>query len=100
MSKKEIRDWILPIFFSTKGGKSRIIILELLLERPYNINAISIKTGLSYKNVQYHIEILEKHGFLSRTDGDFIKLFLISDKLIENISSFREIIQNPYWRLN
>jgi len=43
----------------------RFMIVELLLEKPLHINAISIALGMERRLVTYHLEMLEESGFLT-----------------------------------
>ena len=54
------------LFAGSRGGYNRIRIIELLKERPHNINQLSDALGLEYKGVQHHISMLEKNNLVTR----------------------------------
>ena len=43
------------LFAGSRGGDNRMKIIDLLKERPYNINQLSESLGLDYKAIQHHI---------------------------------------------
>ena len=52
------------VFATTRGGPTRIKIVEMLLSRPYNVNQISKNLKMDYKTVQHHIRILEENKII------------------------------------
>nr|MDP8941577.1 winged helix-turn-helix domain-containing protein [Thermoproteota archaeon] len=46
------------LFAGSKGGDNRIKIIELLKERPYNMNQLAEKLNLDYKAIKHHIAVL------------------------------------------
>ena len=85
------------LFAGSKGGDNRIRIIDLLRERPYNINQLAEALGLDYKAIRHHIMILEKNNLVSKMGQKYGVLYFISNYLEANIESFNEIrskIQN------
>jgi DNA-binding transcriptional ArsR family regulator len=75
----------------TRGGITRIKILILLRERPYNTNQLSEALGLDYKAIQHHLNVLEKNNLVTRQGEKYGVLFFISNYLEVNIETFDEI---------
>ena len=85
------------LFAGSKGGDNRIRIIDLLRERPYNINQLAEILGLDYKAIRHHIMVLEKSNLVSKMGQKYGVLYFISNYLEANIESFKEIrskIQN------
>jgi DNA-binding transcriptional ArsR family regulator len=85
------------LFAGSKGGDNRIRIIDLLRERPYNINQLAEALGLDYKAIRHHIMVLEKSNLVSKMGQKYGVLYFISNYLEANIESFNEIrskIQN------
>ncbi len=85
------------LFAGSKGGDNRIRIVDLLRERPYNINQLAEALGLDYKAIRHHIMVLEKSNLVSKMGQKYGVLYFISNYLEANIESFNEIrskIQN------
>jgi DNA-binding transcriptional ArsR family regulator len=79
------------LFAGSKGGHNRIKIIDLLKERPYNINQLAEALGLDYKAVQHHITVLEKNNLVGKMGEKYGILYFISNYLEVNIEAFNEI---------
>ena len=79
------------LFAGSKGGDNRIKIVDLLKERPYNINQLAEVLGLDYKAVQHHITVLEKNNLVGKMGEKYGILYFISNYLEVNIEAFNEI---------
>jgi predicted transcriptional regulator len=79
------------LFGGSKGAQNRIRIIELLKERPSNINQLSESLGLNYKGVQHHISVLEKNNLIIKTGEKYGALYFISNYLEHNLQVYEEI---------
>jgi DNA-binding transcriptional ArsR family regulator len=79
------------LFAGSRGGENRIRIIDLIKERPYNVNQLAEAIGIDYKAVQHHIGVLEKNNMITRTGEKYGVLYFISNYLEANIESFREV---------
>src|ERR671923_2019712 len=79
------------LFAGSKGGDNRIKIIDLLKERPYNINQLAEALRLDYKAIQHHIVVLEKNNLVSKTGEKYGILYFISNYLEANIEAFNMI---------
>jgi DNA-binding transcriptional ArsR family regulator len=79
------------LFAGSKGGHNRIKIIDLLKERPYNINQLAEVLGLDYKAVQHHITVLEKNNLVGKMGEKYGILYFISNYLEVNIEAFNEV---------
>ena len=91
MSDPNARRLLWYLFAGSKGGVNRIRIIELLKERPYNINQLAEALGLDYKAIQHHIIVLEKNNLVGKIGEKYGILYFISNYLEANIESFNEI---------
>lgn len=55
---------LLSLIAGRSGGKTTSRIIDLILKQPLNKNRIAKILNLDYKTVQYHINILEAHGYI------------------------------------
>jgi predicted transcriptional regulator len=77
----------------TRGGMSRIRIIGLLRERPYNMNNISKSTGLDYKTVQHHIKVLLNEKIITSDDTRrYGSMYFLSPLFEQNMYLFDEIM--------
>lgn len=54
----------------TRGGPSRIRILELLRRSPHNPNQLALALGVDYRTIRHHLRILEQNGLIRRPVGN------------------------------
>jgi DNA-binding transcriptional ArsR family regulator len=79
------------LFAGSRGGENRIRIIDLLKERPYNMNQLAEVMGVDYKAVQHHIGVLEKNNMVTKTGEKYGVLYFISNYLEVNIEAFNEV---------
>jgi len=79
------------LFAGSKGGLNRIKIIDLIKEKPYNINQLAESLGLDYKAVQHHISVLEKNNLVTRLGEKYGVLYFFSNYLESNIEAFNEV---------
>ena len=85
----ELKQWIYPMFFSTKAGANRILIVNSISVEPKKIRTIANETKMSYYHVKYNVGLLEKKGFLIKTDKEYLisQKFLDSYYILNNITN-------------
>ena len=76
------------LFAGSRGGNNRIKIIDLLKERPYNMNQLAEALGLDYKAIQQHIVVLEKNNLVSKIGEKYGVVYFISNYLEVNIDAF------------
>lgn len=80
-------------FFKGLGDKSRLAILETLLEEEKTVADIVKLTGLSQPNVSGHLACLLECGLVQRQrDGQWVVYSVTSDQVPEIISLMRTIV--------
>jgi predicted transcriptional regulator len=79
------------LFAGSRGGDNRMKIIELLKERPYNINQLSESLKLDYKAIQHHISVLQKNNVITKMGEKYGVLYFISNYFEANIEAFNEI---------
>lgn len=79
------------LFGGSKGAPNRIRIINILRERPSNINQLSESLNLDYKAVQHHISTLEKNNLIIKAGEKYGVLYFISDYLQHNLAAYDEI---------
>lgn len=82
------------VLAGTRGGITRINILELLRKRPYNVNQLHDKLKLDYKTIQHHIKVLNDSNIITSDEKKkYGSLYFLSPLLEENIHLFDEILE-------
>ncbi len=79
------------LFASTRGAATRIRIVKLLRNQPYNANQMSTNLSLDYKAIKHHLKILEKNNLLGKFEAHYGASYYLSVLLEENQDIFDEI---------
>ena len=76
----------------TRGGPNRLHILYILSSRPYNANQLAKKTGLDYKTIKHHLEILVENGLVRVSEeARYGELYYLTDFAKTKIKIFKDI---------
>jgi DNA-binding transcriptional ArsR family regulator len=89
---RDTRRLLLYVFTSTRGGYTRLQIINLLSEKPMNTNQLAFEIGLDYKAVQHHLETLEKNNLVTKVGEKYGATFHLSNYLEANILALDEAI--------
>jgi len=79
------------VFATTRGGPTRVKIVELLLKRPYNMHQISKELNLDYKTVQHHIKILTENRIITPEEKKYGTIYFPSAMFNDVKNIFEEI---------
>ena len=83
------------ILAGTRGGYSRIRIIEALIERPFNANQLSEKLEMDYRTIRHHLKVLTDNNVLARPAGDaYGSMYFLSGMMEKHIGTFKEIKGN------
>jgi DNA-binding transcriptional ArsR family regulator len=77
----------------TRGGVTRIEIIKLLRERPYNTNQLHEKLNLDYKTIQHHMRMLMNGNIVTTGEGKkYGSMYFLSPLFEANQGLFDEIL--------
>ncbi len=88
-SRERLYYWLLT---ATKGGPTRLRLLELLSGHPMNARQLSISAALDYKTVQHHLGVLYSNGFVEVQGSGYGKTYFVSEEF-DSKKSFVEKIR-------
>ena len=97
---RETRKLLLYLFTGTKGGYTRLRIIMLLTERPFNTHQLSKELGLDYKAIQHHMRVLEKNNLVIKVGEKYGAMFHLSNFLEINIRALDEAIEKLERKMN
>ena len=77
----------------TRGGPNRLHILYILSARPHNANQLTKETGLDYKTVKHHLEILEENGLvIVSKEKKYGEMYRLTEFSKEKMKLFEKIM--------
>ena len=80
------------LLLGQQGWENRIKIIDLLNERPYNINQMAKKLDLNYRTIKHHIDILMDHKLVSASEmGTYGEVYFLSPQLENNINLYENL---------
>ena len=97
---RQTRKLLMYLFTSTRGGFTRLKIIMLLLDQPYNTHQLSLEMNLDYKAVQHHMKVLEKNNMVIKIGEKYGAIFHLSNFLEINIRALDEAIEKLDRKLN
>ena len=97
---RQTKRLLLYLFTGTKGGYTRLRIVMLLAEQPYNTHQLAKEMDLDYKAVQHHMKVLEKNNLVNRIGEKYGAIFHLSNFLEINIRALDEVIEKLDRKLN
>lgn len=76
----------------TRGGPNRLQILYILSLGPSNANQLTKETGLDYKTVKHHLEILVENGLVKTSkENKYGELYYLTDFAKTKLKVFEKI---------
>ncbi len=79
------------VFAGSRGGATRVRIINALLDRPHNTNELARRLDLDYKSVEYQLRVLLKHVYVVTSGPDYGRLYEPSKNLVAAFEEFQAI---------
>ena len=80
-SRTRVLYWLLN---ASRGGPTRIRILNVLNSKPMNTRKLAMELSLDYKTIQGHVELLIENGIIYTPKSGYGQVFFISPEWEEN----------------
>ena len=81
------------ILAGMKGGPTRIRIMKLILDRPFNMNQLKNELNLDYKTIQHHIKILEDNKIIVSNEKKYGTIYFPTQLFEKYKEIFYEIVE-------
>ncbi len=83
----------------TRGGENRARIIQLLRERPSNLNQIAKQLDLEYRAIQHHVEVLRRNSLVIASGERYGLTYFLSPWLEKHIGIFDEICRKLSFKI-
>jgi len=80
------------VFAGTKGGLTRIKIIKLLKERPYNSHQLCKEMKVDYRTILHHIKVLVDNEFIACEGKKYGEVFFLTEMFESEIKTYDEIL--------
>jgi len=97
---RQTRKLLLYLFTGTRGGFTRLKIVTLLIEKPYNTHQLAKELGLDYKAAQHNLKVLMKNNLVTKVGEKYGAIFLLSNFLEMNIRALDDALDKLEIKLN
>ena len=97
---RDARRLLMYVFTGTRGGYTRLRIILLLSDRPFNTNQLASEMGLDYKAIQHHLTVLEKNNLVTKVGEKYGAIFHLSNYLEANIMALDDVATKLERKLN
>ena len=97
---RQTKKLLLYLFSGTRGGFTRLKIISLLIERPYNTHQLAKKLELDYKAIQHHMKVLMKNNLITKVGDKYGAIFHLSNFLEFNIRALDDVFDKLEKKLN
>jgi len=87
----ELRGLLWFLLGGTRGGLSRARIIDMIRERPWNVNQIANQLGLQYKAVQHHVKVLLRSSLVVPSGDKYGTVYSLSPWMSGHMEIFDEI---------
>jgi DNA-binding transcriptional ArsR family regulator len=87
-SLKYLLGWLIA---GTRGGVTRVKILEALKDKPQNANQFATLLDMDYKTIRHHLDILVKNHLITSVGDKYGVTYFLSQLMEDNYNLFEEI---------
>lgn len=81
------------VLASSRGGPTRVRIVQELADRPRNANELAERLELDYTTVRHHLDVLMENNVLERPTDGYGAVYLFTDQAEANWDTIEEIIE-------
>ncbi|ABP96110.1 MULTISPECIES: winged helix-turn-helix domain-containing protein [Metallosphaera] len=92
--RRQVKKLFIFLFLASRGGNTRIRIVNALLKSPLNANQLSNLLSLDYKTVQHHLDVLMENMIITREGSGYGALYKPSKSFMMYIDVFNELISD------
>lgn len=80
------------VLASSRGGQTRVRILQALEQRPRNANELATELDLDYTTIRHHLDVLMENNILRRSGDEYAAVYLFTEQVEANWDTVEEIL--------
>ena len=88
-----MEDILWYVFASTRGGPTRVEIVDELRERPRNANELAETLEYDYTTIRHHLDVLQDNNVLKSTGSGYGNVYSLTDAAKVEEETLEEIIE-------
>ncbi|AWR99746.1 ArsR/SmtB family transcription factor [Metallosphaera hakonensis] len=89
--RRQVKKLFAFLFLASRGGPTRIRIVQALLDTPLNANQLSNLLSLDYKTVQHHLDVLVDNRILVKEGPGYGAVYKPSKSFLMYVDIFTEL---------
>lgn len=74
-----MEDTLWYLLASSRGGPTRVKILQALMKRPRNANQLAADLGYDYTTIRHHLDVLQENKVVRSAGSGYGDVYLLSD---------------------
>jgi predicted transcriptional regulator len=94
---RPLKNLLLWLIVGTKGGTTRIKIIETLQESPKNANQLTNFLDMDYKTIRHHLKVLQKNRIITSAGEKYGVTYFLTQEMEDNYAIFEEIL-GKFWK--
>lgn len=79
------------VFAGSRGGATRVRIVQALMEEPRNTHELARHLGMDYKTIQYNLRVLDKHRYVVAGEEGYGQSWRASKNLLAVQDDFEAV---------
>lgn len=87
-----MEDTLWYLLASSRGGPTRVRLLQVLDQRPRNANRLAEELGLDYTTVRHHLDILIENNLVRKSGDDYGAIYRYTEQLEANRETLEEVM--------
>lgn len=88
-----MEDVLWYVFASSRGGPTRVEIVEELAERPRNANELAERLGYDYTTIRHHLDVLVENNVLRSAGSGYGDVYLFTDAVDAEWDTMEHILE-------
>ena len=94
MSFDSFRHMLWWVFVVSRGGRTRRMMVDLLVDSPMNANQLAGSLSVNYRTVSHHLKVLTESRLIEAQGPRYGQVYFPTSLLTSNIAVYREVVND------